>query len=342
MKVIIATEFLHEKDWGITHLEELISLFPEASLVSLTYEPMSMGSKIESLTIVSSQVNPKKLFSKPWHIGPLVSNIPIPRDTDLVISLSRGYIHELTLPDNCSHLIYHIQPKLRVKGWKRFLDSLLSQNKNNNKSKTREIFISEYLASISQSKSDKKDQPSILKPFFKPGIHEFDQVSEKDKEIDCVIHITSQTSRNLLELGQQLIDEEVKFLFHGSEELLNARITDEFIRTEHCYEKGCHGSEQKLFENTKMFVDLTDDVFNPLVLQALSAGVGVYTPTQVYKGLFSAEFSMNFLSKPNIKEALECSWWESFNPQKARREALRLNGRIFKRNVTKYIKEISE
>lgn len=323
MKTIIVTEFLHHKDHLITHLEEILTLYPEATIMSLSYINMSLGAKVESHTIISNQVEPLKLKNSPWLMNALVKNMHIPEDTDQVISLSRGYVHRVKTPENCKHFAYVMDyPKKSS-----LMNKLIPAQKV---SADKVIYASEFIAAQYGDKS-----PEILHPFFKLGTHELDGVGETQREIDCVIHLTENTKYSVEEIAKSL--EGRKFLFHADNSTLDKYLGDGFLREEHSYQKGCHGTEQKLFENTRLFVDLSGEVFNPLCFQALSAGVGAYIPHGVYSTMIPAEYSMSYLRQPNISEALDCSWWEIFDPILARRHALRFNGRFFKRNFQKLL-----
>ena len=326
MKTVIVTEFLVEKDYISTHLEEILTLYPNSTIMSLCYKPMSQGSKIESHTIVSSQAPFEKLKKNPGLVRAMVQNLIIPEDTDLIISLSRGYIHYIQKPEQTKHLSYIMDYPAK----RSLLSQILAAGKKTQIDKA--IFLSKYIAKKNGYSLDDKD---ILNPFFKLGSHEADGVGQTSREIDCVIHLSQKSQVNLTKLAQEL--EGVNFLFHAESSLLDQLLGDGELRQNHSYQQGCHGTEQKLFENTKLFVDLTQLSFNPHCFKAMSAGAAVYIPQDVYSELIPSEFSMRYLNKANIREALECSWWDQFDSQKARRQALRLNGRIFKRNFKKQV-----
>lgn len=327
MKTVILTEFLVEKDYISTHLEEVLSLYPDSIIMSLCYKPMSQGARIESHTIVSSQAPYEKLKKNPGIVRAMVQNLIIPEDTELVISLSRGYIHFIKKPEHTKHLSYIMDYPEK----KSLLSQVLAIGKKPQIDKA--LFLSKYIA----KKNDHFDQGNreILNPFFKLGSHEADGIGQTSREIDCVIHLSKKSRVNVNKLAKEL--EGINFLFHAENSLLDEMLGDGELRQNHSYQQGCHGTEQKLFENTKLFVDMTNLSFNPHCFKAMSAGVAVYIPQDVYGELIPNEFSMRYLNNVDIKEALECSWWEQFDPSKARRQALRLNGRIFKRSLKKQV-----
>lgn len=331
MNVIIATEFLEEKDWVVTHIEETLSLFPKASLVSLTYTRGALGSTIESRLIVSTQNKKDNIEDKPWMMSLMVGNIVIPEDTDLVISFSRGYIQNLKLPSHCKHFCYYVdKPLIEMKGFKKWLSEFTHKRQNSR------IDMSACL-SESLAKYFKLQTNHILQPFFKLGGHEFDPLSDGERNIDVVINISAKTNVELSKVAESL--KGVKFLFHGSDKVLSHKIDDSSIRSENCYQKGCHGTQQKLFEHTKVFIDLSNETFNPLCLQAMSAGCFLHIPED-YQSMIPSDFARYYCaSNPDFKFE-EGFIPQSFNPVQSRRYALKFNGRIFKRQLTKKLDDL--
>lgn len=324
MKVVIITEFLHEKNWLTTHLEAIISLYPQAMIMSCTYARGKLGDKIEKQTIISSKLEPQKAMSSKWLIPMLIKNFLIPKDTDLVISLSCGAAHYVKIPQGVKHITYFqdkiFSPKI-------FMKPFLGKPRID-----QALYINQEIA-----KAYEAHKPRFLAPFFKLGEHEFDEVKQGEREIDYIIHFSEKTALDISFLKKKL--KGLKYLFLAPNKLLDKVITDKVLRSEHCYEKGCHGTQQKLLGNTKVFIDYTQEVFNPVVFQALSAGCAVYAPRDYYGEFLDPQY-IELFSEIDWEFVKSHHFREGFDMAKARRQALRYNGRIFKRSFQKYQREI--
>lgn len=323
MKVLIATEFLHERNWITTHLEEILRLYPQAVLMSLTFKKGAFGSPIESHTVISSSGDAKTLKKHKWMALPLVQKLKVPSDIGLVITFSQGYMHHLKVPKGCVHLSYFLGRRPEKNFFQRLLQLPLKPR------------ITKAFAPYGKLQKDWNAYgPEILPPFFKIGEHEFDGLREISREINYIFHIGEKTDFDFEKLKREWKLE--KFLFLGKEKTLDKFMGNSSLRTEHCYEEGCSGTQQKLFENSRVFIDLTGEDFNPLLMQSLCAGMGVYAPS-FYREILTDEFALFFEKEPEKESLLKIESFEKFDRRRGRRQALRYNGRVFKKRFQKII-----
>lgn len=332
MKVIIATDFLIERDDATLYMDLLVSMYPKAQLMTLSHQEGRILGEIEMRTITSSFLSHKiketKDIARYYYLIPeALKALTIPTDTDLVISFSRGFIHGLTVPANTKHLVfYYDRLNIAPKGFFKFLglhtDYFLQ--------KKEEQIKNWYRPAKYCFKTSDFPMPHPEQEFT----HDFYVVNADD----CDEKSLNSTLKTLEKL-------KVAIKIVGDNATINA-VKNSFINNTQFefWGKRCNGDLASLLVNAKAVIDLTSMTFPHKAFAALSVGRPVLI-SQTPRNLEWFSDKAIYLDPKNTQD-LEHKIKQMENDYKyaksldLRRFALHFNERAFKSDFSRKVKEL--
>lgn len=332
MKVIIATDFLIERDDATLYMDLLVSMYPKAQLVTLSHQEGKILGEIEMRNITSSflshKIKESKDIARYYYLIPeALKALVIPNDTDLVISFSRGFIHGLTIPANTKHLVfYYDRLNISPKGFFKFLglhtDYYLQQKE--------EKIQTWYSPAKYCFKTSDFPMPHPEQEFT----HDFYVVNADscdEKTLSSILKVLEKLKVAVKIVGENSTTLAVKNNFSQNSQL-------EF------WGKRCNGDLASLLVNAKAVIDLTVMTFPHKALAALSVG----RPVLISQSPRNQEWLSDkviYLDPKNTAD-LEEKIKKMENDYKyaksldLRRFALHFNERVFKSDFSRRVKEL--
>lgn len=332
MKVIIATDFLIERDDATLYLDLLVSMYPKAQLMTLSHQEGKILGEIEMRNITSSFLSHKikeaKDIARYYYLIPeALKALQIPKDTDLVISFSRGFIHGLTIPEGTKHLVfYYDRLNIAPKGFFKFLglhtDYYLQ--------KKEELIQTWYKPAKYCFKTSDFPMPHPEQEFT----HDF-YVVNADSCDEQSLHSTLKTLEKL-KVAVKIVGENNTTMAVKNDFSTNTQF--EF------WGKRCNGDLASLLVNAKAVIDLTVMTFPHKAFAALSVGRPVLI-SQSPRNLEWLSDKVIYLDPKNTTDLEEKikkmeSDYKYAKSLDLRRFALHFNERAFKSDFSRKVKEL--
>ncbi|MFZ4714146.1 MAG: glycosyltransferase [Bacteriovoracaceae bacterium] len=339
-KVVIATDFLFERNDSTLYLDLLVSMYPDASLMTLSFQEGKILGEIEHRKIqasfLSHKIKEKKDIGKYLYLIPnAVKSMKVPADTDLLITLSAGYIHGLDVPLTTKHLCYFYEeskPELTLLN-KLFYPFVKSFQKGR-------LSVLSHLYRVV-----KEDQYNSIQPCFKTS--DFPLVTSPDFNYDYYVVEGDNTPylllKNILTVLKKL---KVIVKIVGDNPALN-KLKKEFSDPAYFefWGKRCNGDLSVLLQGCRAHIDATIGVFPHKTFAALASGRPVlvtHTPvTEEYltdkQAKFFDAFQMAQL-EVRVKE-MEADY-RYMDSKELRRFALHFNERKFKGDMAREARKL--
>lgn len=332
MKVIIATDFLIERDDATLYMDLLVSMYPKAQLMTLSHQEGKILGEIEMRTITSSFLShkikePKDIARYYYLIPEALKALVIPEETDLVISFSRGFIHGLNIPTKTKHLVfYYDRLNVAPKGFFKFLG-----------------MHTDYFL-------QKKEEQ--IKHWYKPAKYCFKTADfpmpHPDQQFThdfYVLNAENCDENNLAQTLNVLEKLKVAVKIVGENATINS-LRDIFIGHSQFefWGKRCNGDLASLLVNAKAVIDLTSMTFPHKAFAALSVGRPVLI-SQTPKNQEWFSDKVIYLDPKNTQDLEQKikqmeSDYKHAKSLDLRRFALHFNERAFKSDFSRTVKEL--
>lgn len=332
MKVIIATDFLIERDDATLYMDLLVSMYPKAQLMTLSHQEGKILGEIEMRTITSSflshKIKESKDIARYYYLIPeALKALVIPSDTNLVISFSRGFIHGLNIPANTKHLVfYYDRLNVAPKGFFKFLG-----------------MHTDYFL-------QKKEE--LIKNWYKPAKYCFKTsdfpMPHPEQQFTHDFYVLNAEACDEMSLAKTLkVLEELKVavkIVGDNSAITEVKKNFEANSQFEFWGKRCNGDLASLLVNAKAVIDLTVMTFPHKAFAALSVGRPVLI-SQAPRNQEWLSDKVVYLDPKNHDDLTEKikrmeSDYKYAKSLDLRRFALHFNERVFKSDFSRKVKEL--
>jgi glycosyltransferase involved in cell wall biosynthesis len=343
MKVAIVIDCLIERDNSIMMLELLLSVFEDATIYTLVHKKGAILGQVEMTKIKSSFLSnivttKQELMKKLFLIPSALENLKIDEDTDLVITLSSGLCHEIKIPEKAKHLCYIYEWdgffKNNKLGWKKIFKGYVnSWRKKTPENTTCFMYSSKALRDYIYFDGESR----VLPPVFNSSEFHFEE--EGTEEIrDFYLVQCTDLSESAAEVICEVFETlEIPVKFFGKDGHLE-KVKKRNLSQVEFLGDFCTSTEVSHILKSKAYLDLAYREFPFRALGAMACGKPVivldnpfvHDFVKVEHGLYLNKVSYHSL-KSKILEMEQGS--VTYDRKNMRRDALKLNGRIFKRRL---------
>jgi hypothetical protein len=339
-KVVIATDFLFERNDLTLYLDLLVSMYPKAKVITLSFQEGKILGEIEqrniSATYLSHKIKTTRDIGRYYYLIPnAVKTLQVPKDTDLLISLTSGYIHGLDVPLTTKHLCYiYDESKPRLNFLNKFFTPYVKSFQINNFKNLTHIY-----------RILPEDNYSSIQPCFKTA--DFPLVQNQDWNLDYYVLEGDNTShKNLKNILSVLRKLKVLVKIVGENEVLQ-KLKIEFNDSTYFefWGKRCNGDLSLLLQGCRAHIDASEGLFPQKVFATLASG----RPVLVNQNKVTEEFLSNSHGKffnSNHPESIEQkikemeSDYRHYDNKELRRFALHFNERKFKSDLAREARKL--
>ncbi len=339
-KVVIATDFLIERDDATLYLDLLVTMYPKATLMTLSFQEGKILGEIEMRKIqasfLSHKIKRKDDIGKYFYLIPsAMKSMKVPEDTDLLITISHGFIHGLDVPLSTKHLCYFYQdfkPKLS------FVNKLFYPY-------VRKFQTNSYKTLPHLYSTSKLTTNEVIQPCFKT--QDFPLIMNPEYAHDYYVvegdNTDATTLKTILTALKRL---KVLVKVTGDNPLLN-KLKTEFHDGAYIefWGKRCNGDLSVLLQGCRALIDGTDTVFPHKTFSALASGRPVIVAKNSTMEEFLSPKQAKFFS-PNNKNELEQmikameNDYRFIDSTELRRFALHFNERKFKGDLARQVRRL--
>jgi hypothetical protein len=339
-KVVIATDFLFERNDLTLYLDLLVSMYPKASVMTLSFQEGKILGEIEqrniSATYLSHKIKTRNDVGRYYYLIPnAVKALHVPKDTDLLITLSAGFIHGIDVPLTTKHLCYvYDETKPALNLLNRFFTPYVSSFQSNN---------FKTLSHIYRILPD--DSYASIQPCFKTA--DFPLVLNPEWNLDYYVVEGDNTSYKVLKnILTALKKMKVLVKVLGENNNLN-KLKTEFNDSNYFefWGKRCNGDLSLLLQASRAHIDASEGLFPQKAFATLASGRPVLVSenkvTSEYLNASQAKFfqSNNLDSiEQKIKE-MENDY-RHYDSKELRRFALHFNERKFKADLAREARKL--
>jgi len=342
MNVVLGIDHLLYRDESTTLFDVFLNLYPDANIVTLVFHEGKVLGQMQLRKIgasyLSHMIKDKEHWDKKEYLIPSsLKSLEIPENTDLLLTLSRGYIHGLKVPKNTRHIsyIYELDQK-RKPGFinKVFRPYLKSWQQKSLKTPDHILWSSDVFAHSSHIAG------TVVHPGF--GVEDFPLFTDENfnQRDTFIIKANNLSFAKARELAGKLIERNKRVVFYGDVEALSQKLT----KTDRIdfFGSSCSGEFSHLLREARGYIDLNQEVFPVDALSSLTCGV----PCLVLNTEFHGEYIdprfgclINNDSSAELDRGIDrlLSEFSGEDRKSMRRHALRFNKRNFKLNLQKAI-----
>lgn len=343
IKVAIVVDEITHRDNSIYLLENLLTLFSEAQVYTLLHRPKKVLGQLQRTKVTSSFLSrvlgeDEELSDRPWLLPPALNSFNFSENIQLIISLSSGWAHAISVPSSAKHLSIICDWKKIARDktpfWKKIFLPYSEKLRRKKLQKLDKLFV------INQALNGELNiEAEKIKAAFKTDDYFFipdDQFQNVYAHYFCYCDdLSVEEARSIIETVKEL-DEKV--LFFGEDKHLESLKTE----SNHYVFLGdqCAGDASHHMAYVKAVICPEKSYFPEKALGALTCGRPVILEdTLANRDYLSEEVALFGELTEKIKE-ME-SKYSQFDRHALRRQGLRFNARLFKAKVDKTVRDFN-
>lgn len=304
MKIVVSCDALVARDYAVSVVEAMLLLYENAELYTIVHHEGKIIGPVEQRKIHSSFLSRLLISDIPyddswWKKGHLIpgalKKLHIPCSVDLVINISSGFSQGISKCEGVKQVTYLVENQFE-KRKPRFLREKIFRGYLENWAEKALLNTDELWVTTQKSFdywSQKHKNVSLLPPFFKAtDFPLFPEATRKVFPNDFfALDAESMNTELALEIGENLIHENIKFKFIGRDEHLQS-VKEKLGTKAEFWGERCAGELAPLLAAARGYISFQKAGFPIHVIEALSTGTPAWLP--------ESSKSLDFLDRDKV------------------------------------------